>query len=328
MVAGTPAQAATGQRFLPASLTRMELIRLVHVAQARDPSGHAKLMPQECVHDRNACATAYDYFDSYRQLDPDSGLTDVSQLEGYLSSLADGDAPTDGEYIMACLVSTGAPGMYRTDVSCTHRAFHKGEKVSYNPRTKRIVLAWDCKNPVGGRWEVTAVAPPPCAYIVVDTASQDTLRRGVLIPHGTAMHDEHHCLGVKFPGDVAFRAFDGDNCPDHNCGMEKYARLAGLALAHYGSDKSSGGKVIIRVPSYFTNQGEVSEVDLCLKKADGRQTCGQRIGWASYTLVHDDATGEVRETSNAYVTYKGNGSTDKPGVDWTWHNPVNCPDFF
>jgi hypothetical protein len=317
----TSAHAATGQKFGPKDENLPELIVATHNSLLRDPTGHAKLLPRDCAIDRNSCATPYDYFVSFQKLDPEAGLTDISQLEDYLSILVVGKTPTDGEYRMACLVPTGAPGMYTPDVDCSHRAFTKGEIVWYDPHTKRIVLAGDCKNPVGAKWDVIVPAPPPCKYVNADTRSTADLHEILSIHAGVQLDDSKCPVGIKLPGDADFHPF----CPDLHCQAIQYQVYTGMVAVRSGSEKlPNGGRVVIRLPI------EDDEVDLCLRQEGDPQTpanqsCGQRIHAPNYRFTHDNTTPNGPPVLNAYVLYPGDkNETGVPVVYWHWSAEYKC----
>jgi hypothetical protein len=326
MLVGSPTYAATGFRYGPKDLDRVTLIKLIHDSMARDKNGNAPIFPELCPTDPNACATPRTYLEAFQVFDKEAGLTDPNQVEGYLATLTDGEAPNDGdEYWTACVAPPSGAPIRHSIPTCEHRQFHQGEKISFNPKTKRIVLAWDCKNPVGGRYTISVTAAH-CALIHIGTHEGDILREIVMVPTGDHVDDLHRCLAVKLPGQTKFVPLTED-CPDWRCNPAHYEQETGLqSTTYHGSQRSPGGEVVLSVPAYFAGASAKSAVVLCDKQKDGTSSCGKEIVGMSYRPYHDNPNPDMPAMMQAYVTYQGEEVPGRAGVNWRWNTPDHpCP---
>jgi hypothetical protein len=293
------AHAAAGHRFVSEGISSpQELKGMILRSLQKDPTGASKV--------DGGYATANDFLIAFKGEDPGAGLTDMASLLQYLDQLVETTPEKGVDYTSSLMLDNGS-----VDIDGEARPFDGGEKAWMNPKTKKIVLAARCANPVGVIRRPIEVQASPCAFIHAGTHPGDTFAAAVVPDHEWA--DNGHCLAVKLPGQKDFAELV-DNCASATC-FNKAEEQIGRQAKFIASYKvTNGGTVIVRVPMYFTSEQSKASTILCDTQSNGTKSCGKLIVNKSYVKGH------------AYVTYKGEEKPGEVGVNWHWSNEIQCPE--
>ena len=127
-----------------------------------------------------SCATPENYLRMFQESDPGAGLTTVAQVPTYLRNLEVADAPAGD--IGSCASSPRVEA-FMSPYCIVFLARSNREKAWIDPKTRRIVLASDCTNPV----EKPVPPKNACVEIHFFTKSQDTAVRFALGPPMSTM---------------------------------------------------------------------------------------------------------------------------------------------
>jgi hypothetical protein len=156
LFAPPPAHASVGDSYMRQS-TPHEIAELIRKDLVTDPEGKALLSPEKCHQPtEKSCATAWDYLVSFQHHDPEAKLTSVSELPAFLDKLVEVQPKPGSAYFMDCLTPNGGDS-FNAVINCLSRMFGDHEPAYADPDTKRIVMAWNCGNPVGQILEETIV---------------------------------------------------------------------------------------------------------------------------------------------------------------------------
>ncbi len=248
--------APVGKPFMKGVVNSSDLANRIEVALVRDPEGVMLLDPDFCKKS-GSCASPKDYLEMFQISDPKAGLTTVAQVPAFLRSLKIENAPS-GEYWLACLKPHGKS--YKPVLHCVSRKFKKGEKVWVDPKTKRIVLASDCTNPVEKE------VPPDCVEIHYFTRPGDTIVRFALLGPKTISND---CVGLKRAGEEdEFERWWEDECEVRGCDFSEDVRVVGQPVQMMGSYIPEPGEHILRLPVLVTEKESPFRVVLCLERGN------------------------------------------------------------
>lgn len=302
VVACTTAHAApVGNPFLKGLKNPQELADKVAASLAQDPSGSSIIDPGRCKQD-GSCARPNDYLAMIRQTDP-GAVTSVSQLPDFFSGLVAVVAPK-GQYWLACL-KVEAPGKYTPYLHCLSRTFKRGEKVWMDPKTKRLILASDCTNPIEKPVRQACAEIHFFAY----PRNGDTVVRYALI--GPQMLDDE-CFGLKRPGEVEFERLWKDECARSGCDFSGASAFYGQPVQLIGSTAiTAPGEYILRVPAALsTSSLRAYAVALCLERGS-ESSDGVGVRYVHYRLSKP-------RTFVATVRYSTEDVGRHPNISWTW----------
>jgi len=249
--------APVGKPFMKGMVNPSDLANRIEVALVRDPKGVKLLDPDFCKKS-GSCASPKDYLEMFQMSDPKAGLMTIAQVPAFLRSLKIEDAPS-GEYWLACLKPAGKS--YKPVLHCVSRKFKKGEKAWVDPKTKRIVLASDCTNPVEKE-----IPPKVCAEIHYFTRPGDTVVRFALLGPKAVSND---CIGLRRAGEEdEFEHWWNDECKIRGCDFSEDARVVGQPVQMMGSYVPEPGEHILRLPALVTEKESLFRVVLCLERGD------------------------------------------------------------
>lgn len=305
----TQAHASTGrERFVVGDNAPAVLAPKVEASLKIDPTGNRPVDPTHCQANADSCATPNDFLPMYQKADPDSGLTSVSQLSGYMKSLVAKPAPMDGQKRwMACLKLTGK-GTHKPVWNCLGREFHKGEFVYVNPKTGKIVQAGDCANPVG-ELDVKKI---------VDECDEIDfyMRPGEEVHIGWLGHDalpDDKCNALMKAGETEWSYLLLDECPRDRCDFSRPSHDLGLpvqAKPRISFIAHTAGWHKLRL----TRKVEKLDSDFvfCLIWPGGYQSMGTVISKRAYSTY-----------GRAYIQYPTQGEhapADWHGLPHTWQD--------
>lgn len=247
-----------GKLFMKGVVNPPDLANRIEVALVTDPKGTHMLDPEYCVKS-GSCASPRDYLVMFQESDPKAGLTAVSQIPAFLRSLKIENAPS-GEYWLACLKPSGKG--YKPILHCISRRFKPGEKAWIDPKTRRIVLASDCTNPVEKE-----VPPKKCVETHYFTRPGDTVVRFALLGPKSIGND---CLGLRRAGEAPdeFEHFWNDECQVRGCDFSEDARVVGQPVQLLGSYVPEPGEHILRLPAEVAEKASLFRVVLCLERGN------------------------------------------------------------
>lgn len=260
-IATVPTANATpvGKPFLRGVVSPTDLANRIEQSLWEHPKGTNIIDPELCMKN-GSCATPLNYLEMFQGSDPGARLTKVDEVPGFLRSLKVVDGPP-GEYWVACLKKVkGKKGTYRPVLRCLSRRFKPGEKAWVDTKTKKIVLASDCTNPVEKE-----VPPKACIFIHVPTRPGDSGLRFAI--HGPAsVRDD--CIAVKRAGQTEFETWWPDECTDVRCDFSEVARFMGQAVQRVGSYVPEPGEHIFRVPASFRDEKSLYSVAFCIERGE------------------------------------------------------------
>ncbi|MFA6279031.1 MAG: hypothetical protein WCS97_01855 [Candidatus Paceibacterota bacterium] len=246
--------APIGKPFLHGVKTPAELADKVQASLAKNPKGTSIIDPERCKRD-GSCASPANYFEMFKESDPEARLTDVAQVPAFLKRLEIAPAP-EGEYWISCLKPSGKD--YKPVLHCLSRPFKKGEKAWVDPQTKRIVLASDCTNPV----EKPAPKKEACVEIHFFTKQGDSGVRFALLGPKDVKDD---CIAVKRAGEEDFEQLWADECSNVHCDFSADAAVVGQPVRIMGSYVPVPGEHILRLPTFVAEKSLYVTV-LCLER--------------------------------------------------------------
>ena len=249
--------APIGKAFLHGVKTPVELADKVQASLVKDPKGNAIIDPTRCKND-GSCAAPKDYFLMFQVSDPEARLTDVMQVPAFLRTLEVAPAPL-GEYWISCLKPSGG-GTYKPVLHCLSRSFKPGEKAWVDPKTKRIVLASDCTNPV----EKPVPKKSECVEIHFFTKPGDTIVRFGLLGPAEVKDD---CIGVKRAGEVDFEYWWPDECVVKGCDFSADSAVVGQPVRLVGSYIPVPGEHVLRLPALVAEKASPYVTVLCLERS-------------------------------------------------------------
>lgn len=256
----------TGKPFLRGVKDPADLARLIESSlKQSDATGFINLDgkrlidPDLCMKN-GSCATANDYLVMFQESDPGAHLTKVSEIPDFLRTLKVVNGPP-GEFWVACLRKPERKkGAYTPVLHCISRRFKPGEKAWLNTKTKRIVLASDCTNPVEKE-----IPPKTCKLIRVSTRSGDSgLRFAIQGP--AAVRDD--CVAVKRAGQTEFENLWPEECADKRCDFSENAKFMGQPVQLMGSYIPEPGEHVFRVPASFAEKESLYSVAFCLERGE------------------------------------------------------------
>ena len=248
--------AAVGDPFLKGLSNPEELADKVRVSLVRNPKGTSVIDPVRCKRD-GSCATPENYLRMFQESDPGAGLTTVAQVPTYLRNLEVADAPA-GEYWLSCL-KPSSRGIYEPVLHCLSRSFKPGEKAWIDPKTRRIVLASDCTNPV----EKPVPPKNACVEIHFFTKSQDTAVRFALLGPADVDND---CIGVKRAGEEDFENLWAKECESTHCDFSADVAVVGQSVRLMGSYAPVPGEHVLRLPALVAEKSSKYTTVLCLER--------------------------------------------------------------
>ncbi len=249
--------APVGKPFMKGVINPTDLANRIEVALAKDHTGTHMLDPEYCAKS-GSCASPRDYLEMFQESDPKAGITDVSQIPAFLKSLKVEDAPS-GEYWLACLKPLGKG--YKPILHCVSRRFKPGEKVWIDTKTRRIVLASDCTNPVEKE-----VPPQACVLIRFFTKPGDTVVRFALLGPKDVGNE---CLGLRRAGEAdEFEHWWNDECAVKGCDFSEDARVVGQPVRVMGSYVPGPGEHTLRLPAEVAKKSSLFRVVLCLERGN------------------------------------------------------------
>ncbi|MBU6388268.1 hypothetical protein KGQ72_00050 [Patescibacteria group bacterium] len=295
-VMASAATGATWKPFLHGMKTPAELADKVQVSLVKDPTGNAIIDPARCKRD-GSCAKPLDYFEMFKVSDPEARLTDAMQVPAYLRTLEIAPAP-EGEYWISCLRSA-SHGTFKPVLHCLSRKFKPGEHAWVNPKTRRVILASDCTNPV----EKPAPPKHACAEIHFFARAGDTVARNA-VGGGTAFADD--CFAIKKVGDAEFRAPWKDSCASEHCTFAASEAFLHKKMWMLASYELEPGEYVLRVPASFAQKDSPYVTVLCLERT--------KMAWPEfppkgYTSVQRD---EYIRQRNEWI----DGHSDSVNVWW------------
>ena len=251
--------AAVGNPFLKGLNSPTELASKMEVSLAKNPKGTSIIDLERCKRD-GSCATPENYLEMFRKSDPEARLIEVAQVPDFLRTLEVEDAPT-GEYWISCLKPYGK-STYKPVLHCLSRSFKKDEKAWVDPRTKRIVLASDCTNPVEKAVPKKS-SKEACVEIRFFTKEEDTAVRFALLgPADVA----DACIGVKRAGEEEFEPWWKDSCESMHCDFSADVAIVGQPVRLKGSYSTTmPGEHILRLPALVAEKSKYTTV-LCLER--------------------------------------------------------------
>lgn len=269
------AAAPRGDAFLHGMHSPAELAAVIQGNLASYPDGQHKLDPVSCQpgkHDRS-CAAPVDYLEKIQEIDPKAHLTKVEQLPAYLYSLESRPAPQGQYYWLACKTLDGKPLLH-----CVRRKFKPGEQVWVNPKTKVMILASDCTNPIQG-----PDLPQQCVYIRLEDFKVADVR---LKQYGPTDISSDPCTALKRAGETEWESPFVEKCPDKHCSFTAVDRALGEQGWQTGSfPVSEHGVDVLRLPAKFAEQGSKYRMVFCVdREVDGKieHSCGMGVQWFDY----------------------------------------------
>lgn len=279
LLAGAAEAASVGNPFLKRVTMPSELASKIEGSLAKDQSGKSKIDPQRCNRD-GSCATPENYLVMFQESDPDALLVGVGQLPGYLRALEVVPAPI-GEYWLACLKPQGK-GKYKPVLHCLSRRFKPGETAWVNAKTRKVILASDCTNPVEKE------VPRKCVEIHFFTKPGDTAVRFCLIGPNAVADD---CIGVKKAGAEEFQTWWTDECASADCNFSGASSVVGQPVQLAGSYVPEPGEHILRLPAFMAAETLFRTV-LCLDRS-GEHSDGMGVQWFDYVHSVEPARATV-----------------------------------
>lgn len=271
----TPAHAGTLKGYYYNAQSVEEIASAVESSLERDATGKTLIAPQKCKSD-GSCATAAAYLKSFQAHDPEAGLTEVSQVAGYIRSLVK-DCSVTGQFEMD---ATDAKGHAR--ISVMHRALRKGECVYRNPTTGRIVLAEHCANPIGRALD------NPCVYVDFRTGPE-------IAAHIAVVDATDVCLGWRRVDKLG--ASDNgkgwsnipDSCGQLECNFEEVSRASGRTFGRIGGIPLDSGNYQLRLSrnnyvAVCLEHGESSSFTAGVRQSDYRANGHALIHYQSSEL--------------------------------------------
>lgn len=254
-VDATPA----GKPFLRGVISPSDLANRIEQSLWENPTG-TSIIDRELCMKNGSCANPLNYLEMFQESDPGANLTKVAEIPGFLRTLKVVDGPP-GEYWVACLKPTdGKKGVYTPVLHCLSRRFKPGEKAWIDTKTKRIVLASDCTNPVEKE-----IPPKACKEIRVPTMlTESALRSVILGPH--PVRDD--CFAVKRAGEKDFENWWPNECDDARCNFEDVAAFMHQPVQLIGSYVPVAGEHIFRVPASFADPNSSYSVAFCIDRGE------------------------------------------------------------
>jgi len=247
--------APVGKPFLRGVNTPAELASKVEASLTKDSKGVSIIDLERCNRD-GSCATPANYLEMFKVSDPEANLTEVGQLPGFLRTLKIADAPKQ-DYWLACLKPSGKS--YQPVLHCLSRSFKQGEKAWIDPKSRRLVLASDCTNPI----EKSVPPKLSCVEVHFFTKPGDTVVRfGLLGP--AAVADD--CIGVKRAGEEDFERWWTDECAARGCDFSADAKVVGQPVQLIGSYVPAPGEHVLRLPALVAERESLYRTVLCLER--------------------------------------------------------------
>lgn len=251
--------APVGKPFLRGAASPADLADRIERSLGRNPDGTNIIDPELCMKN-GSCASPLNYLEMFQESDPEAHLTKVDEIPGFLRTLQVVDGPP-GEYWVACLKKVkGKRGAYRPVLHCLSRRFKPGEKAWVDTKTKKIVLASDCTNPVEKE-----VPPKACKFISVPTRPGDS---GLRFTIGGPDAVRNDCIAVKRAGETEFENWWPDECADKRCDFSEVATFMGQPIQRVGSYVPAPGEHIFRVPASFAKEGSPYFVAFCIERGE------------------------------------------------------------
>lgn len=258
MLATSVHSAPIGKPFLRGVSTPAELASKMGASLAKNPRGTSIIDPERCKRD-GSCATPMNYLEMFKEADPEAHLTEVAQVPGFLRTLRIEEAPP-GEYWISCLKPSGK-GTYKPVLHGLSRSFKKGEKAWVDPKTRRVVLASDCTNPVE-KPVPSKESKDACVEIHFFTKQGDTGVRFALLGPKDVPND---CVAVKRAGEEDFESLWADECADTHCDFSADVAVVGQPARLMGSYVPTPGEHILRLPALVAEKSLYVTV-LCLER--------------------------------------------------------------
>lgn len=283
-----------------------KLAVLVESALKTDPTGNSHLNEEMC-RKLGSCASAYSYFYGIRTTHPDtaSRLKKVSDLPKYLRSLRRNPAPS-GDWLMSrILISHNNKRSY--DYGTWHRTFHLGEAVWDDPISGDHILAGDCGNVVGSRFDLSIPVPRKpstgCVEINFTTKPGDTaVKIAIMGPSGNNITDDV-CTGIDGHGWV------NNVCPQYPhaiCDFSEHERVTGKKVRLVGSFRPVPGKHVLSLPGNFTdkNLGYITALILVrgnigYPKYPDKPLVGNKVAFSSAYKYGEERVDWINRNSDA-----------------------------
>ena len=253
--------APAGKPFLRGVISPTDLANRIEQSLWENRQGTKIIDPELCMKN-GSCATANDYLVMFQESDPGANLTKVAEIPGFLRTLKVVDGPP-GEYWVACLKPAGK-GTFTPVLHCLSRRFKPGEKAWIDPKTKKIVLASDCTNPVEKE-----VPPKVCVEVHFFTKPGDKPVRFALFGHEKIpIRDE--CISIKRAGESEFDSMHNwtDECERRGCDFSEVTKVLKKNVLLMGSYIPAHGEHVLRLPAYVAEKGSPYVVALCLERGD------------------------------------------------------------
>ncbi|MCX6786470.1 MAG: hypothetical protein NTU85_01465 [Candidatus Kaiserbacteria bacterium] len=272
--------APAGKPFLHGISSPEELASKIEASLAKNPKGTSMLDPVRCKRD-GSCATPSDYFEMFKVSDPAANLTEIANVPAFLRTLEVVPAP-GGEYWISCLKPSGK-GTFKPTLHCLSRSFKSEEKVWVDPKTKRIVLASDCTNPV------EKPIKERCVEIHFFTKAQDTAVRFALLGPTDVSNE---CIGVKRAGETDFESIWAKECENMHCDFSADVAVVGQPVQLKGSYAPAPGEHVLRLPAFVAEKGSKFVTVLCL---DRGKTVWPELPKGEVSFAQATEYGEKRE---------------------------------
>lgn len=248
--------------FLRGVVSPSDLANRIEVSLFGDRTGESIIDPELCMQKKNrSCANALNYLEMFQKSDPGANLKKVAELPDFLRTLKVIDGPP-GEFWVSCLEpkTESKKVTYTPVLHCISRHFKPGEKAWIDTKTKRIVLASDCTNPVEKE-----VPPKACKEIRVPTMpTESALRSAILGPN--PVRDD--CFAVKRAGEQDFENWWPNECDDARCNFKDVAEFMHQPVQLVGSYVPVAGEHIFRVPAHFADPGSPYSVAFCIDRGE------------------------------------------------------------
>jgi hypothetical protein len=288
--------ASVGKPFLHGIGSPEELASKIETSLAKNPRGTDIIDMVRCRHD-GSCATPANFLQMFQESDPEARLSEVMQVPAFLRTLEVAPAP-EGEYWLSCLKPSGKSA-YKPVLHCLSRSFKPGEKAWVDPKTKRIVLASDCTNPV----EKPVPKKSGCVKIHFFTKVGDTAVRFALLGPEEVTDA---CVGVKRAGEEDFESLWAKECESMHCDFSADAAVVGQRVQLMGSYAPAPGEHILRLPAFVAEKNSKFVTVLCL---DRDATAWPEFPKGQVSFAQSYEYGEKRE---AWIA----GHSDGIGIRW------------
>ncbi len=259
--------------------TPKRLASLIQASLEKDHSGNTPLDPVACHEARPA--TPREIYETLRK--SEAPIVSLAQTPDYVRSLV--PVTVHGRYRSACLAYRfGAHGKieWYPLVNCVTRHLHHAEVMWGDPVSHKPMLQSDCANPVQGPARESG-----CVDVLIPVEKGDEVRI-----HNTGPTDiaQYACTGLLRAGETEWESPFVEHCPDPECTFSFEDELTDAPSWGIGSwVAQKNGYAIVREPALVATQSSGDyRLWICVRRADGTQSCGLGVRWQDYTR-RDDA---------------------------------------